>query len=251
MIIEYQRPGSLEEAIKLLARKNPPTLPLGGGTVLCVKQRKEDFAVVDIQNLGLNKVEIQENMTVLGAACSLQALIDSKQINPTLQKAMSREDSLNMRNMATIGGTIIAADGCSPLLTALSAIDAKMLWQPGSIEISLGEWLPLRENKKPGLLIEKILYNNQVKLEIKSLGRSPQDYPLANLAIAKWKNGRVRIVIGAVRERYPMMAMDGIGTQGAYEAVKQICATTLAGHKHEAYLSTVLPELARQLTQAL
>jgi CO/xanthine dehydrogenase FAD-binding subunit len=251
MIIEYQRPGSLEEAIKLLGRKNPTTLPLGGGTILSVKQKLEDFAVVDIQNLGLNKIEFDENTITIGAACSLQSLIDSTQVNPELKKAIRREISYNIRNMATIGGTIIAADGCSPLLTALSAIDVKTVWQPDSVEILLGEWLPLRENKKPGLLLEKIQFSNQMKLEIKSLGRSPQDYPMASVAVAQWKKGRMRIVIGADREGVPIMAMDGTGVHGASEAVKQICVTALAGHKHEAYISTVLPELVRQMTQAL
>ncbi len=251
MIIEYQRPGSMDEAIKLLGRKNPTTLPLGGGTVISTKQKLEDFAVVDIQNLGLNKIDFDENLIIIGSACSLQSLIDDKQIDPTLKKAINREVSYNMRNMATIGGTIIAADGCSPLLTALSAIDAKTIWQPESTEILLGEWLPLRENMKPGLLLEKIQFNNQVKLEIKSLGRSPRDYPMATIAIAQWKNGRVRIVIGANREGYPILAMDGTGVQGAYEAVKQICKTALVGHTHETYFTTVLPELARQMTQAL
>jgi CO/xanthine dehydrogenase FAD-binding subunit len=251
MIIEYHRPGSLDEAINLLGRKNPTTLPLGGGTILSVKQKLEDFAVVDIQNLGLNRIDFNDNLITIGTACSLQSLIDSSQIDPALKKAISREISYNMRNMATIGGTIIAADGCSPLLTALSAIDAKILWQPESVEILLAEWLPLRENKKPGLLLEKIQFGSQVKLEIKSLGRSPQDYPIATVAIAQWKNGRVRVVIGADRERYPIMAMDGSGIRGAYEAVKQICKTALVGHKHETYFSNVLPELVRQMTQAL
>ncbi len=34
MIIEYHRPETLEQALALLSRKNPPTLPLGGGSYL-------------------------------------------------------------------------------------------------------------------------------------------------------------------------------------------------------------------------
>lgn len=251
MIIEYQRPKSLEEAIKLLERKNPTSLPLGGGTVLSIKQKKEDFAVVDIQNLGLNKIEVQDNLTTIGAACDLQSLIESSQIGTSLKKAISREININMRNMASVGGTIIAADGCSPFLTALSAMDAQLFWQPGDVETSLSEWLPLRSGKKPGLLLEKIQFSCQVKLEIRSLGRSPQDYPLASLAIAKWQNGRMRIVIGAIRNSHPLLAMDGKGTQEAFEEAKKICKSALEGQKHEAYLASVLPELVRQMAQEL
>ncbi len=34
MIIEYLRPDTLEEAIDLLNRQNPKSIPLGGGTNL-------------------------------------------------------------------------------------------------------------------------------------------------------------------------------------------------------------------------
>ena len=50
MITAYHRPGSLDEALKLLSRRSPVTVPLGGGTVLS-HQRGEGIEVVDLQQV--------------------------------------------------------------------------------------------------------------------------------------------------------------------------------------------------------
>ena len=55
MILEYHRPDTLEEALDLLQRPTPFTVPLGGGSVLSHKTELP-LDVVDLQNLGLDMV---------------------------------------------------------------------------------------------------------------------------------------------------------------------------------------------------
>lgn len=250
MITQYFRPVTIEEALKYLSQKNKSIVPLGGGTVLSKKTIQEDFEVVDLQKIGLDLFQISGNQLTLGAACTLQFLLGKQELQEDLRHAISRETNLHMRNMATIGGTIISADGCSPALTALSALDARLIWQPENVGILLGEWLPFRKSEKPGLLLEKIMLNSQLKLNIKLLARSPQDYPLASLAVAQWPGGRTRVVMGVQRDKYPVLVMDGTSPQGAFEAAEHTCKTILAGYKHEAYLTSVIPEMIKQMTQA-
>lgn len=50
MVIEYNRPKTLDEALSLLSRKGIKTLPLGGGTILN-QPSTERYAVVDLQSL--------------------------------------------------------------------------------------------------------------------------------------------------------------------------------------------------------
>jgi hypothetical protein len=59
MIIEYHRPETIEAALALLARKEPRTVPLGGGSVL---NQPSDIpvAVVDVQSLGLNQIAARQ-----------------------------------------------------------------------------------------------------------------------------------------------------------------------------------------------
>ena len=76
MIIEYHRPTTLEEALSLLQRADPLTLPLGGGTVL-TQASPQPVAAVDLQALGLDQIQPRGNVVELGAALTLQALIEA------------------------------------------------------------------------------------------------------------------------------------------------------------------------------
>ena len=71
MIIEYLRPETLEETLRLLARTEPKTVPLGGGTVLNAPSDQQ-VAVVDLRNLGLNKMETKGRSLEIGATTTLQ-----------------------------------------------------------------------------------------------------------------------------------------------------------------------------------
>lgn len=249
MIIEYLRPAKMVEAIGLLTRTGITSKPLAGGTVLSKQKAAEDFAVVDLQKLGLDYLVPSGKLTVIGATCTLQKLTESDTIPAALRSAIDREVNFHMRNMATAGGTVISADGCSPMLTALTALDARLTWLPGDKELPLGEWLNDRKPAKAGVLLEKLAYDNTLKLKCKFLARSPQDYPMASLAISESSDGKMRIVIGAVREEHPIVIYDGNSAADGLLAVEKSCNSLLAGRKHEAYLTSVLPAMVGQMIQ--
>ena len=77
MISEYHRPEKLDEALKLLSRMEPNTIPLGGGSALD-RFSPQSYAVVDLQSLGFNKLQQQGNILVIGATVSLQSLVDEE-----------------------------------------------------------------------------------------------------------------------------------------------------------------------------
>ena len=68
-IIEYHRPQTLEDALELLQRIEPVTVPLAGGTNLnspasaSGQSSASALAVVDLQSLGLNTVERNRTTT--------------------------------------------------------------------------------------------------------------------------------------------------------------------------------------------
>jgi CO/xanthine dehydrogenase FAD-binding subunit len=76
MIIEYHRPQNLEEALALLNRSDPVTLPLGGGSALN-QPSPDPIAVVDLQGLGLAGFSTQGNTLELGATLTLAGLADA------------------------------------------------------------------------------------------------------------------------------------------------------------------------------
>jgi probable selenate reductase FAD-binding subunit len=217
MIVEYHRPETLGDALALLSRPQPATLPLGGGTVLS-QPGGEKVAVVDLQALGLNAIQQQGNTLRIGATATLQQVFESSAVPDALCKAAHREDSLNLRQMATLGGALVCADGRSALATVLMAMDAKLKWLPGEQEVSLGDWMPLRGTRAPGKLIAEISLPVAVQAGFETVARSPDDLPQVIVAVAQWPSGRTRIAVGGFGPA-PMLAMDGTEPGGAADAV--------------------------------
>src|SRR5687767_9340866 len=122
MIRAYHRPQTLQEALTLIARAEPRTLPLGGGTVL-TQPGPDPIEVVDLQALALNKIHQKGNELEIGATTTLQALLESGAVPGSLKETILREAPLNIRNMATAAGTIMSCDGRSPFVSALLALD--------------------------------------------------------------------------------------------------------------------------------
>jgi len=217
MIIEYHRPISIESALALLSRTDPVTIPLGGGTVLS-RKRMADCAVVDLQLLNLNVIEEQGGNLHIGATTTLQNLVNSTSVPPYLVKIVEREANYNLRQASTVGGTIAANDGRSGLLTALLAADANLRWLPGERWVRIGEWLPVRNEWKHGL-IDQVQISLGIHLGYEQVGRSPADQPIISVAVAKWPSGRIRIAIGGDLP-LPLLAADGAGGEALDEIVK-------------------------------
>jgi CO/xanthine dehydrogenase FAD-binding subunit len=222
MITEYHRPSTIDEAIKLLARSGLVTIPLAGGTVVN-RPSMESFAVVDLQNLGLNSIHLDGKSLEIGAMASLQSILDDGHVPQALDTAIRQETSFNLRQVASMAGTLIAADGRSSLATALLAMDAQAILEPGGEPMGLGELLLTRHEWLPGKLVTKISIPMSIQFAFESIGRSPADLPLICVAVAKWPSGRTRIVLGGWG-KLPVLAMDGPESAGAEAAARNACS---------------------------
>lgn len=207
MIVDYHRPETMEEALKLLVQDEPLTLPMGGGTILNAPS-EEEYAVVDLQNLGLDKISVKGSNLNIGATATLQALLDTKDLPPALTKAIQHEATYNLRQAGTVAGTLVSADGRSPFACAMLALDAQLTLQPGDEIVGYGEILPVRGEKLAGRLITNIVISNQVDLAYEYSARSPADLMVVGAAAARWKSGRTRVVLGGYGSA-PLMVVDG------------------------------------------
>jgi len=214
MIVEYQRPKTIDEALRLLSRTEPLTLPLGGGTALnrWAQAESQAVAVVDLQALGLNKIEMRGSNLHLGAAVTLQDLLDHPGLPAMLYEAVRLEATHNLRQAATLAGTLASADGRSPLTTVMLALDATLTIRKasGTEKIGLGSWLPLRRAGVGGGLITEIVLAaaGAVKLSYEYVARTPADRPIVCAAVAQWPAGRTRLALGGWGAA-PLLAMDG------------------------------------------
>jgi CO/xanthine dehydrogenase FAD-binding subunit len=223
MIVEYHRPEELSEALALLARPAPRTLPLGGGTVLS-RLKKPDFAVVDLQRLGLNKMETEGQLLHIGSTATLQQIFESDLIPASMREGLRdsllHEVAVNLRRTATIAGLLVSCDGRSPFVTGLLVLDARIIWSPGEDAQSLGDYLPLREEFGRGRLITDVRIPLNPTLRFATVARAPMDRPVVCAAVAAWPSGRTRVTLGGFGKA-PILAMDGPEPVGAAVAARE------------------------------
>lgn len=217
MITEYHRPQTLEEALQLLT--HPNTLPLGGGTKINSPAFKgQDFAVVDLQALDLKGISVSGNTLEIGAAVTLQQLLENENTPEALKQAIRQEASLNIRNVATVAGTLVSAGGRSPFATAMLALDAKLDIRYSATESrisNIGEFLALR----PAGLITLVSIPLNAKIAYEQVARAPKDVPIVCAALSQWNSGRTRLALGGYGAT-PLLAMDGTEADGLESAAQ-------------------------------
>ena len=218
MIIEYNRPTSVEEALALLSRKDFQTIPIGGGSAFR-RLLKEPCAVVDLQELNINQINDRGNILEVGATVTLQNLLDSTSTSPALDEVIRYEAVYNLRQVASVAGTLVAADGRSPFTTALLALDAELVLLPDKEVIGLGDFLPIRSDWLQGRLIVSVRFPKNIKLDYDYVARSPADQPIISVAVCRWPSGRTRVVLGGFGEA-PMLVFDGSESSGAEVSAK-------------------------------
>jgi CO/xanthine dehydrogenase FAD-binding subunit len=170
------------------------------------------LAVVDLQSLGLNALEKRGNLLEIGAMVTLQTLLDSD-LPEALKSAIRHEATYNLRQAATVGGTLVSASGRSPFATALLALDAGLVLLPGGEGASLGNLLPFRQERLSGRLIRSVSISRNVRLAYEYVARTPADQPIVCVAAAVWPSGRVRLALGGYGAA-PVMAFDGSELDG-------------------------------------
>ncbi len=246
MIVEYHRPETLEAALVLLARKNPATRPLGGGTHLSHYQG-DPIAVVDLCKLGLGKIERSGDFLNIGAVATLQEIEDSAETPQGLKMVLGLEANYNLRQTATIAGTLVTGDGKSPVACAFLALDAIVALEPGEKHEPLRDWYDIQDSGTTSALMTGVTIPLEVNLSYDFVGRSPSDIPMIGVAVGKWLGGRMRVVLGGIGRR-PMLVIDSTDLGGLDLAIKNAYSQS---HKQEnqSFFSETAKTLAHRLVE--
>jgi aerobic-type carbon monoxide dehydrogenase small subunit (CoxS/CutS family)/CO/xanthine dehydrogenase FAD-binding subunit len=124
-IRSYHRPTTIEEALNLAKQG---VVPLAGGTRL-LASAVEVPNVLDLAGLRLTRLQIEDGDLVVGAATTLQDVIDSPvtyEATAGLLPAACRAQSVSrmVRGLATLGGESVHAAHDSEVVAALLALNA-------------------------------------------------------------------------------------------------------------------------------
>jgi CO/xanthine dehydrogenase FAD-binding subunit len=195
--MKYYRPLTLEEALTLLAR--PDAVVLAGGTTLNARPGGASVAAVDLQALHLDGIEAGGGWVRLGTMTRLQDVVDSDLVPGTLRDLARLEAPGTIRNAATVGGTVGAADPESPLLTGLLAFAARVsVARPGSItDIPLEAVLD-----DPHVLASAVITSVTVPVggqaAAHGTARTPMDRPIVMVVAHRDAAGATRTAVSGV-----------------------------------------------------
>jgi carbon-monoxide dehydrogenase medium subunit len=200
----YHRPDNLNEALHLLAQSD--RIPLAGGTKLLAGD--VDGAVVDLQALGLNRINWIDGRLVAGAMVTLANLVVALTENehregPTdlLQKAVQQAGPNTYRQAATLGGTIASRLPDSELLAALLVLDAQISFA-GTEEPSMMLVDYLAAQERPSGLITAITIPWETgDGHSERVARTPADYPIVSITCWQPQDGGPRLAATGIGER--------------------------------------------------
>jgi CO/xanthine dehydrogenase FAD-binding subunit len=260
MITAYHRPQTLDEALTLLAQ--PDTLPLAGGTRIntpeYARDRGGDFAVVDLQALKLDGIHKAGNNLQIGACATLQQVCDSPHVPAALKEAIRLESALNIRNAASVGGSLLTCSGRSTFGTAMLAMDARLTIEtaapapgaaPRSAVHALGDLFALRAGLSPRGLITLITLPLNTSVAFEMVARTPADRPIVCAALAHWASGRTRLALGGWGKA-PLLAMDGTEPDGIAEAARSAYEEAGDEWASAEYRANVAATLAKRCLEA-
>ena len=185
-ISEYHRPATLDAALELLARPAPRTRPLGGGTHFRGRLPQAE-ALVDLRLLHLGGIQRAGNAWKLGAAATLEEVLQAGELPPALRRAAGRQAAYNARQRATLGGLVAAADS-GPLLACLLALNTQVDLEPGAQVVPLDLFLANDDLASKSLVLS-LAFNPGRRLGLAMLGRSPADVPILSVAVAATRAG--------------------------------------------------------------
>jgi probable selenate reductase FAD-binding subunit len=123
--MQFHSPATLAEAVALKTDLGEAAVYLAGGTEVNASEFPLKPAhLISLAGLTPNAVTSASGGIIMGAGCTIQALVESDEAPAVLRAAASHAAGRNIRNMATIGGHIAGHQPCAELSAVLMAFDA-------------------------------------------------------------------------------------------------------------------------------
>lgn len=202
-IKKYVVVDSLEEAYKLNQSKKANVL---GGLLWMKMGKKTIQTAIDLSNLGLDKIEENEDCFEIGAMVTLRDLEVNKSLNEyfygAIKDSVKSIVGVQFRNCATVGGSIFSRFGFSDPLTCFLALDSYVKLYKGGI-VPMKEFVDMPYDND---ILEKVIIKKDGrKISYMSHRNTSTDFPVLTCAVSK-VNGKFEASIGARPQKATLVA---------------------------------------------
>ncbi|MBZ5630661.1 MAG: FAD binding domain-containing protein [Acidobacteriia bacterium] len=209
----FYQPTSVREAVRLLHDGKGRGRVVAGGTDLTLLRDRSIRFLVGVTHLGLDYIRRDPNGCDIGAACTMAALEHSPVVRGIaggiLARAAATCGSIQIRNVATVGGNLANGSPAADTATPLLAMDAAVVLQTDKSRrrMTLREFfaLPQRRRINGGLLVQIFVpkCKGRAGWSFQKFGRTETDIAIVNAAagLGIAKDGTcawARIALGAV-----------------------------------------------------
>lgn len=194
-IQQYVKAQSLEEAYTLLT-KNRNNQILGGMCWLKMEDRLIPCAI-DLGDLGLDKIEESEDVFTIGAMTTLRTLETHASLNAwcdyIIRDSVKDIVGVQLRNLATLGGSLYSRFGFSDVLTAFLCLDCDVVLYHGGV-IPLAKFVQMPYMRD--IITHVIVHKNKERKAFACVRKSATDLSLLNISASTYEKGYV-ICVGA------------------------------------------------------
>ncbi len=225
MINNYYRPETLADALALKKQHGDEAAWLAGGSRL----NRGSFehaatSLISLEKLGLKGIEVKDNNLEIGAMVTLQQLIESADVSEELKAVFAQIFNRNIRNQATLGGEIAAANGRCEIMPGLIAAGAHVGLADESV-LSVEEYLQAEEK---ALILKVVVPANLKSLKIRKIANTAAAEPVLAAAVAKKTDDTWGIALSGVAEK-PVRLRDAeaVVAEGKLEQLQKVVSDSI------------------------
>ncbi len=183
-IKEYLRPETIEEAYEMGSLPN--SLYVSGGLIAAQLKISRLERLVDLKTLGMDEIE-DGSIVKIGANAKLTTFMNnpilSSQNNGFFKEVAKDIGSTQIRNMATIGGSIAFKLGWSDVITIFMVTESQVEFYDGNFHKTTLENF-IKDGKRDQIITAVYLPKNTKFMAFEKFAKSTFDIATLNLGIA-------------------------------------------------------------------
>ena len=211
----YHRPGSVEQAVEMLAKAADGKLLAGGQTLLpTMKQRLA--APTDLIDIGaiaaLSGIAVSGDAVVVGAGTKHADVAGSAEIAkaiPALAALAGGIGDPHVRNMGTLGGSIANADPAADYPAAVVGLDATVITNKRDIAADDFFTGLFETALDDGEIVTAVKFSRPEKAGYAKFPHPASRYAMVGVMAAKFADGSVRVAVtGAGASVFRVAAME-------------------------------------------